>query len=277
MTETTQAQPDAEQPAEQEAQVEETTPREPNFPDQVSKITFDQIVGLTEQHNSLVGQLNAIKGDPLTLMESLRESSKDERVVEIRERLEKVRLQEQQLLDAMDKAIKPEYDKVRANAEARSTEIEAEVKTVAEKVRAATNYYKKMYEDLAEFLPKVERAKGAGRVGGSATGGRRIRGFGFTVTDPKADPQTAEYENVAQVAKALNVETETLQNGFFSAAGNPESSKDAPAKVEWTVTAGEGETQRTVTLVGHRKEDASSTPATMETEAPAEAEQASAE
>ena len=247
MTETTQETAPANDNEGQEAEA----PKQPNFPDEVSKITFKQIEGLTAQHNNLVGRLNAIKGDPLTLMENLRETSSDPKVVEIREQLEKVRLQEQRLITAMDDALKPEYEATRKDSEAKVTEIEAEVKTVAEKVRAATNYYKKMYEELAEFLPKVERAKGASRVGGSATGGRRIRGFSFTVTDKGQD---TEHANVAQVAKALNVETDTLQNGFFSAAGNPESSKDAPNTVEWSVTVGEGDDQRSVTIVGHRKD-----------------------
>lgn len=262
MTETTQDQA----PAEQESQQER--PETPNFPDQVSEITFNQIVGLTKEHNSLVGTLAAVKGDPHTLMETLRENSTNADAVRIREELEKVRLHEQRLLTEMDKAIQPEYEETRKNAEAKSGEIEANLKTVAEKVRAATNYYKKMYEDLAEYLPKLERVKGQGRVGGSATGGRRIRGFDFTVTD-KGENTT--HENVAQVAKAINVETETLQQGFFSAAGNPESSKDAPNTVEWTVEAGEGDDKRTVTIVGHRKEDASSS-APAEAEAPSEAD-----
>lgn len=248
------------------AEAPEQTP-EVTFPDPLSKAAFQQIVDLTNSRNEKVGQINAVKGDPHSLLENLRETSDNKQAVTLRDKRNNLRDQLTEVEIELDKILKPEVDKMRANAEASVSEIEAAAKDLDGKIKAATNYFKKMYgDDLASHLPKLERAKTSLGGGSSSGSSRRIRGFEFTVTDPKSnDGKPTGYENVAQIAKAVNAETETLQEGFFKTA-NVQASKDAPNRVEWTVEVGEGDNRRTVTLVGTRKEQATNTEQAASTE-----------
>jgi hypothetical protein len=241
-----------------EAAAPEQKTTELKFPNPIAEGAYNQLVELINDHNSKVGTLNAVKGDPQTLKETLRETSQAPEAVKARELVNKLRDQLFEAEERLDKAIKPEVDRVRADGEKEAETIEASIKELAGTIKAGVNFFTKTAgEELAAHLPKLAKAKGVS-AGGGATGGRRIRGYDFTVTDPKGKTTgPVGYENLAQVAKDLVVETKTLQDGFFQAAGNPELLKDAPDTVNWKVQVGEGDKAREVSLKAVRSEEKS--------------------
>lgn len=205
----------------------------PKFSGPEAEVSFNMIKNLIVERNNKVGRINAVKGDRQTLMEQLRETSDSPSAVEARAR----RDQAQEALDEaildLDAAVRPEVEAVIADSEGAAKNLEEEVKELDGKIKPATSFFKKMFgEDLAKYLPGLERLKGFS-TRGSGSGGRRIRGYNATVT---IDGKSTSFDNVASVAKYLDLETVDLQKAFFDAAGNPEALKDAPDVVEFSVT-----------------------------------------
>jgi len=211
------------------------------FPDALAEAAYNQIIVETGNHNKLIGQINAVKGDPVQLMDSLRETSKVKAAVAARKQVEDAKLALAEAEEALDSAVKPEFDEARSDAEGKVSSLEEEAKEKNGLVRAAVTYFKKSHakffdeNKVGERLPKLDRLKGQGGTR-SGTGGRRIRGFDI-VTVIKGE--TKQYENMSEVAKDLNVETADLQAGFFAKAGDGPL-KDAADKIEWTITVGDG-------------------------------------
>lgn len=209
-----------------ENQTAETPAQEqPNFPDEMSKLAFDQVSVLVADRNAKVGKANAAHGDRVTLTEQITENSTDPKIVKLRKQRDEAEL-------ALHELVKAEVDKVIADAEGSVKELEEEIAALDEKIKPAITYIKKMYgEALAKHLPSLERIKGMTvRAGG---GGRRIRGYRVVTV---IDDETTEHENVAAAAKYLDVDTKELQEAFFTAAGNPAKLKDAPDEVTFEVT-----------------------------------------
>jgi hypothetical protein len=226
------------------------------FPNPIAESTFNQLKTLIEERNKNVASLNAVKGDPHSLLEDLRESSKNSDAVKARELRNKLRDQLFEVEERLDKAVKPEVDEVRKNVEGKAAEIENKIKEADSAIKPGVNFYKKVYEngeEIVKHLPELAKAKGVSTSAGGTSGGRRIRGYDFTVTDPKGKTpgKPTGYENVAQIAKDLVVETKTLQDGFFKAAGT-DVLKDAPDNVTWKVQVGEKDQAREVTLTAKR-------------------------
>lgn len=199
---------------------------QPSFPDEMSKLAFDQVNALVADRNAKVGKANAAHGDRVTLTEQITENSTDPKIVKLRKQRDEAEL-------ALHDLVKAEVDKVIADAEGSVKELEEEIGSLDEKIKPAITYIKKMYgEALAKHLTPLERIKGMSvRAGGG--GGRRIRGYRVVTV---IDDETTEHENVAAAAKYLDVDTKELQEAFFTAAGNPAKLKDAPDEVTFEVT-----------------------------------------
>lgn len=212
--------------SETEAQKQELT-----FPDPVAEATFNMINDLIAKRNTLVGKVNAVKGDPQTLMEQLRETSDNPDAVEARARRDQAQEALDQAVLDLDEAVRPEVKAVMGDSEGEAAKIENEIKELDDKIKPANTYFKKMYgEALAKALKPLERLKGFS-TRGSGTTGRRIRGYNAVAV---IDGEETQYENLASVAKDLNLETSALQEAFFKAAG-VEVLKEAPNRVEFNV------------------------------------------
>lgn len=211
-----------------ESQVEE----KPVFPDEMAELSFKTLSDLIANRNSEVGKVNAVKGDRQTLTEQIEAQSTKPEIVEARERVAKIQEALDEAVMALHAVVTPEVNSLLEDAESSVKDTEAKVKEYDEKIKPGLKYFKKMYgENLAKHLPALARLKGFSTKGAGATG-RRVRGFDVAVT---IDGETTAFENMAQAAKYLEVETATLQEAFFKASGK-ESLKDVGDRVDFNVT-----------------------------------------
>jgi hypothetical protein len=206
--------------------VETAEAEAPSFPDEISQLAFAQVEALIKERNSLVGKANAAHGDRVTLTEQVTENSTDKEIVKWREKRDEAEMKLHEL-------VKAEVDAVIADAEGSVKDLEVKIGELDDKIKPSKTYITKMYgEALAKFLPSLERVKGLSvRSGGG--GGRRIRGY---VADVTVDGEVTRFQNFAEAAKYLDVDTKVLQEAFFEAAGNPAKLKDAPDVVNFTAT-----------------------------------------
>jgi len=207
------------------ATTESTAPTGPVFKDEMHKGAYDQLAGFIAQRNELVGMANAAQGDRVTLTEQITENATDPEIVAAREARDEA-------VARLDELVKPQVEKVMANASGELSNIEEKIKTLDSTLKPGLSYFKKVYGDAAaEALPAQARLKGM-KVGSGGVG-RRIRGY---VVDVTVDEETERFENFASAAKYLEVDTSLLQEAFFTAAGNPAQLKDAPNNVVFSVT-----------------------------------------
>lgn len=188
------------------------------FSSAMQKMQFEGLVQFINQHNELVAKINAATGDRDSLFESIANSDEfadlTNQIAELQEKLEA--------------AVNAKVDGALASATDDISGLTDEVKELKSTISAGTTFYKKLYhDDSVESLPKVDRVKGV-RAGGG-TGGRRVRGYNVIVT---VGDEVTEYDNFAGAAKALGVETASLQEQFFAKAG-VEKLKDAPDEVSF--------------------------------------------
>lgn len=242
MSETAEATPV--ESTEVEETEEETEPETPNFPDEMAEMSFNMLSNLINNRNSEVGKINAVKGDRQTLTDQITENSTSPEIVEAREAAEAAKLAWDEAVMALHAAVQPEVDNLLKDAEASVKDTEERVKELDAKIKPGTTYFKKMYgENLAKFLPALARLKGFSTKGAGASG-RRVRGYDVEVV---IDGEGTTFPNLASAAKYLEVETATLQEHFFRAAG-VENLKDAPDRVdfevEYTDTNDDGEQEQ---------------------------------
>lgn len=236
------------------AEVDEQTTEAPEaakeivFVDDFQKAAYDQISGLIHKRNGLAGTANAANGNRLDLTEQITEEDTDPEIVAAREARDNA-------IERLSALVGPKVDAILADASEGLSGLEAEIKNLDGQIRPGLTYFKKVYgDDAAEFLPKITRLKGIS-ISNAGTS-RRVRGFNLTVN---LDGQIQEFENFASAAKWLDQDTSMLQEAFFSAAGSPEKLKDAPDKVQFTVTFNEvdedeNEVSRTATCTAYRPE-----------------------
>jgi DNA-binding FrmR family transcriptional regulator len=194
------------------------------FTNAMQKMQFEALVEMINEHNALVGKINAVTGNKDALEENIRESDE---FATIREQIAT-------LQDQFDAAVKAKVEAALAEAkDGGDTESDAaKAKELKNTIGAGQSYYKKLYGDAAaEDFPKVDRIKGT-RASGGGAGGRRVRGYNVIVTE---NGESDEYENFATAAKALGLATTDLQEQFFAKAG-VEKLKDAPETVEFEVS-----------------------------------------
>lgn len=185
------------------------------FVDEMHQMAHEQLVKFINERNSYVSQANAAHGDRASLVENLTESSDDPAIVAAREARDEAIMRLHEL-------VTPKVNHILENAESSVAEVEEKIKALDKKLRPGLQYYKLNYGDeTAKALPAQVRIKG-GSAGGSTGGGRRIRNFEIVTT---IDGEELAHENMASLAKYLDVETATLQDKFF---GDAKTLKDVP-------------------------------------------------
>ena len=202
--------------------------------DVMKQMQVDTLNGMIKEANELIAQVNAAQGNKDELFESIAN----------REEFADLRNQIAELQEQLEAAVNVQVEQALANKTDNTAELNEKIKGLTETIKPGISYFKKLYgEKGLEDLVKLDRVKGT-RTGGGGTGGKRIRGYNWVVTlKSKEGETTNEYENAANAAKALAVDTKTLQEQFFAKAG-VEQIKDAPDEVILTAnfkgTDGEG-------------------------------------
>jgi hypothetical protein len=196
----------------------------------------DRLKVLIESRNTKAGTIAAANGDAQGLLESLRSSSDDPKVVALNKKIEDLAAQVLKFETERDEVLKPIVESIKSDAAAKVEPLTAEVDELDKQIRAASNYLKSMYgAGAVEDLPALVSRKG--RETGGSNGGRRVKGFDVYVDGKIAtlrDAKGVERSNLAAAAKAIGVDTATIQKGFFDAQGTTES-KDYKNEVEFVV------------------------------------------
>lgn len=209
------------------SQVEE----KPVFPDEMAEMSFNMLAKLITDRNSKVGEINAVKGDRQTLTEQIEQNSTEPEIVKAREEVRKAQEVLDEAVMALHAVVTPVVNAKLEDAESSVKETEDAVKGLDEKIKPGLAYFKKMYgENLAKHLPTLARLKGFSTKGAGASG-RRVRGFEVAIV---IDGESIGFDNFAQAAKYLDVETSALQAEFFKAAGK-DNLKEIADRVDFTV------------------------------------------
>lgn len=188
-----------------ETTTEAPAKQELTFSSPMEKMQYEAMEQFIGEYNDLVGKINAATGDKDALAVQIAKEKFADELAEI------TRLQE-----ALDAKVDVEVEKALTSDQGDMTELTEKAKDLKGKIGAGINYFKKLYGDeSAEKFTKQERLKGQ-RVGGTATGTRRIRGFRVTITQ---GDEAKDYENFASAAKSLGLSTGELQEFFFAKAG----------------------------------------------------------
>lgn len=204
--------------------------------DDFGKQAKDRLVTLITGRNEKAGIIAAANGDAQGLLEALRESSDNPKVVALNKKIEEAKSLALKLEGERDEILKPIVEETKANAASKVEPLTAEVDELDKQIRAASNYLKSMYgAEAVSDLPALVSRKG--RETGGANGGRRVKGFDVYVDGTLAtirDAKGVERSNLAAAAKAIGVDTQTIQKGFFEAQGTQES-KEYKDTVEFVV------------------------------------------
>lgn len=205
--------------------------------DDFGKQAYSKVKDLIGKRNEKAGTIAAASGDAQGLLESLRESSDDPQVTAINTKLEELKSQVLALEGKRDEILKPQVEKIKADAASHVEPLTAEVDEMDKQIKAATNYLKSMYgEDVAKSLPSLLSRKG--RETGGANGGRRVKGYDVYVDGTIAtirDAKGVDRSNLAAAAKVIGVDTKAIQEGFFTAQGTTDS-KSYKDEVEFVVS-----------------------------------------
>ena len=224
---------------------------------------------LAQAHNATLARIEAIGGDPQSLLESLRETSTDANVVKLNENISLLLSKVNELEEQRDGILKVEVDRIRSESSEELAKNEKELEENAPALSAALNYVKKVYKAAFEagLLTDVKRKKTIG--GGSQTGVRRIRNRSWDVTNP--DGTKSPFDHASTAAAHLETETRVLQDAFFQAAGGEDSKKWANV-VTFNITVGEGEDAKTsqVTVTNTEVAATEETPAESDNSQPAQ-------
>lgn len=194
-----------------------------------------------EQHNTLASRVKAATGDPLALLDNLRETYTEGEVGKYTAAIEEIDNKREALFVKRDALLTPIVEKMVEEAKAGVGDAEQQAADLLKTIKAGQKYLSDLYGEAAiEDLPKVV-GKRAASTGSGGTGQRRVRGFDVYIDGSlatAADAQGNKKSNLAAAAKALGVDTESLRDSFFAAAGS-EDSKAWPAIVEFDVTVTE--------------------------------------
>jgi hypothetical protein len=216
--------------------------------DEFGQDAKNRLAATIEQRNSVVAQLKATQGDPQELLETLRDTSDDERIVKMRQQIDTLNDKLLELETKRDELLKPLVEQMRAEAAKGSEGVVEKADALDKTVKAGINYLKELYgEGALEGLPVVIPRKNRATPGKGGEGAKRIRGFDWHVDGvlkTSRDAKGVERSNTAAAAKEIGVETLALQEKFWEAAGTRDSDK-YPARVEFEVTVGEGEAAKT--------------------------------
>ena len=198
------------------------TAQAPQFKSEMQKLQFETLAKMISERNALVEQINAANGSKDELTRNVEESDHPQ-VAELRVKIA-------ELQDQFDAIVEQLVNEKLENAQGDVTALTEQAKEIEATVKPGISYYKKLYDDgTVDALPKIERLKGT-RSGGGGAGGRRIRGYSVVIEGD--DGSVDQFENFANAAKHLGMDTASLQEMFFAKAG-VEKLKDASDTVKF--------------------------------------------
>lgn len=216
----------------------------------------ERLLGTINERNEIVARLKGAEGDEATLLDNLRENSTNPEVQKYTKAIEELDNKREALWNKRDELLKPEIEAAQSGTNVE--EETAKVDALDKQVRSALTYLKETYgensvTDLPALLGRKNRSKGSG----SGEGGKRIRGFDIWVDGKLAtsrDANGVERSNFSAAAKAVGVDTKTLQEAFWKEQGTQDA-KEYKDRVEFTITVGEGDEAKTHTVVAKRLDE----------------------
>jgi len=237
----------------------DTAPAAPAVPthkplDEFGKMALGRLIDTVNQYNGLAAQLKAATGDPLALLDNLRETYRDDaNVAKISDAIDEIDTKREALWAKRDEILAPIVEAKIAEAKGGLGDSEAVSKELLKTVNASRKYITDLFGEGA--LADVPKALST-RVASGGTDGRsgtRIRGFNVFV-DGKHVTQTTKKDgkdvvssNLAVAAKHLNVDTSDMRE-LFQAAAKTTDPKAYPALVEFTISTGEGDARKMFTV-----------------------------
>lgn len=210
--------------------------------DDFGQMAKERLLSVINEAVGLSGQVKAASGDPQSLLENLRENSDNEQAQKITAAIEKIDNDREALVNKRDEILKPIVTQMIEAAKSGSEGVVEKFNALKATAAAGRKYLVDLYGDAAvEDLPKFPGMRSASGGSNAGSGQRRVRGFDAYVDGVLSTARNGKGEqtsNLAAAAKQIGVDTEQMRELFFGAAGSKDS-KDWPATVEFTVTAGE--------------------------------------
>lgn len=203
-----------------EAAAEAVTPAAPTRDeilkglDAFAKSAFLDLEARSNQYNEVQGKVEAVTGDPQALLENLRQTSKDPKVLAFNAQIEKANDALLAAEQGRDGILKAQVEKIRKDSEASIEALQTEAAELKTVINAGTGYLAKMSGlDISAVLPKLHGAKTKRKGATGGTGNRRIRGYNVSVNGKK-------YDGASAAAKDLGVDTGVIQDPFFDKVGD---------------------------------------------------------
>lgn len=242
------------------AEVSETpAPAEPEVPaeplkplDDLGKMILNNIKEKANEYNALAKRVKAASGDPLAVIDDLRENPPTDETRRYTEAIEKLDEQREQLYTARDALLKPLVAERVEQAKSGLGNAEPEAKEMLKVINAGKKYFGDVYDPRhlegdggLPALVSLRAASTGGAPGTDGRSGQRIRGFDVYVDGQHvtAEVNGKTVSNLATAAKALGVETGDLRDRFQAAAGTKDP-KAYPKEVNFTFEVGEGEERK---------------------------------
>lgn len=189
------------------------------------RLAFLDAEKLTNEYNQYMSRIEAAAGDPQALLENLRETSENPKVVSLRDKIEAGKLAVFKLEEQRDAILKDEVAAIRADAEKSVEADKVKADEAAKKIAAYMPLLRNMVSaEVLAFLPtKVGKKRGGGGGGGNA-GTPRVRGYNVLIGEQK-------FTNVSAAAKHLEVDSSVLTEAFYAKVGD-----ERPANITVPVT-----------------------------------------
>ena len=206
--------------------------------DDFAKTTLERMEGWAQEYNNNDVTISAAKGDVQGLLQKLRETSSNPEVKEITKQIERIDDARFALDQKRDELLKPEADKLKAEATANSSSLEESNKDLKSKFNTARKFFADLVEDenvIGALVPKLSGST-RGPSAGTGTGVRRIRKRDWKIEQGEA---VKVFDNASAAAKFVSLDTATFQELFFTAAGSDDASKWADS-VSFTVPVEDG-------------------------------------
>lgn len=266
MTEPENVNPEVEQTEDVNTEATTEAAPEPEAPplkplDDLGKMILANIVEKANEYNALAKRVKNASGDPMAVLDDLRENPPNDEAARYTAAIEKLDEQREQLINARDEILKPLVAQRVEEAKAGLGDAEPEAKELLKTVNAGKRYFSDIYDPrhLDEALPNLVSLRAAATGSGGGTDGRsgqRIRGFDVYVDDVHitAVVNGKTVSNLATAAKHLGVETSDLRDRFQAAAGTKDP-KSYPKEVSFTFETGEGEERKAHNIVCRKTEN----------------------
>lgn len=217
--------------------------------DDFGRMAYEKAKSESERLVAVTAEIDAYQGNASAMQDKFRETWGTDADSDATDEDRKARAQLDKLFEAVLKIEQARDEKINARIAELTKDAATAVAPLLEqqgKIRDTVNSARKMLvsmfgEDAVYGLPVVKSARKSGGSG-SGTSAPRVRGFDVYVNGKiatQADKDGNQKSNLAAAAKAANVATAVMQQGFWQAQGTQDS-KAFKDKVEFTVKDADG-------------------------------------